>query len=159
MKALYTSIPLALCLIICACRTDGRETPTIATPVAQHGVLQTVGNRIVDQHGAPPQLRGISFSWSIWEGRKYYNDAVVDWLVDDFHVSLIRLSMAIEPDEGYLQQPEKQAALIRKIADRGIKRGVYVIIDWHDQDRKSTRLNSSHVKISYAVFCLKKKTY
>src|SRR5690606_23176493 len=26
-----------------------------------------------------------------------------------------------------------------------------------EQDRKSTRLNSSHVKISYAVFCLKKK--
>src|SRR5690606_32806303 len=27
----------------------------------------------------------------------------------------------------------------------------------HEPDRKSTRLNSSHVKISYAVFCLKKK--
>src|SRR5690606_30468939 len=27
----------------------------------------------------------------------------------------------------------------------------------HGRDRKSTRLNSSHVKISYAVFCLKKK--
>src|SRR5690606_39367751 len=27
----------------------------------------------------------------------------------------------------------------------------------NQQDRKSTRLNSSHVKISYAVFCLKKK--
>src|SRR5690606_41851438 len=27
----------------------------------------------------------------------------------------------------------------------------------HATDRKSTRLNSSHVKISYAVFCLKKK--
>src|SRR5690554_7790834 len=26
-----------------------------------------------------------------------------------------------------------------------------------DTDRKSTRLNSSHVRISYAVFCLKKK--
>src|SRR2546430_3273542 len=26
-----------------------------------------------------------------------------------------------------------------------------------DQDRKSTRLNSSHSQISYAVFCLKKK--
>src|SRR3989442_6193959 len=26
-------------------------------------------------------------------------------------------------------------------------------------DRKSTRLNSSHVRISYAVFCLKKKTF
>src|SRR5690349_23182178 len=28
----------------------------------------------------------------------------------------------------------------------------------HPADRKSTRLNSSHVEISYAVFCLKKKT-
>src|SRR5438067_3835545 len=27
----------------------------------------------------------------------------------------------------------------------------------HGEDRKSTRLNSSHVSISYAVFCLKKK--
>src|SRR5690349_22004049 len=27
----------------------------------------------------------------------------------------------------------------------------------HTSDRKSTRLNSSHVEISYAVFCLKKK--
>src|SRR5690625_5973487 len=27
-----------------------------------------------------------------------------------------------------------------------------------ESDRKSTRLNSSHVAISYAVFCLKKKT-
>src|SRR5436305_5983471 len=27
----------------------------------------------------------------------------------------------------------------------------------HVEDRKSTRLNSSHVRISYAVFCLKKK--
>src|SRR5690625_3288672 len=31
--------------------------------------------------------------------------------------------------------------------------------DWaEDKDRKSTRLNSSHVAISYAVFCLKKNT-
>src|SRR5699024_7891181 len=29
--------------------------------------------------------------------------------------------------------------------------------DKYTQDRKSTRLNSSHVSISYAVFCLKKK--
>src|SRR3712207_7651586 len=29
--------------------------------------------------------------------------------------------------------------------------------DLEEQDRKSTRLNSSHANISYAVFCLKKK--
>src|SRR5690606_39864808 len=33
----------------------------------------------------------------------------------------------------------------------------YVIQQPPVEDRKSTRLNSSHVKISYAVFCLKKK--
>src|SRR5256885_7615868 len=31
-------------------------------------------------------------------------------------------------------------------------------LDWDRADRKSTRLNSSHLVISYAVFCLKKKT-
>src|SRR5438876_6570678 len=31
------------------------------------------------------------------------------------------------------------------------------VVDFRDSDRKSTRLNSSHPSISYAVFCLKKK--
>src|SRR3989442_11521680 len=35
--------------------------------------------------------------------------------------------------------------------------GARLILNGH-RDRKSTRLNSSHVRISYAVFCLKKKT-
>src|SRR5690625_6407588 len=34
---------------------------------------------------------------------------------------------------------------------------VRVVNHGTDQDRKSTRLNSSHVAISYAVFCLKQK--
>src|SRR3712207_8395115 len=39
----------------------------------------------------------------------------------------------------------------------------YVVTNAHvvagARDRKSTRLNSSHANISYAVFCLKKKNY
>src|SRR5690625_5397948 len=31
-----------------------------------------------------------------------------------------------------------------------------IVLKFEDLDRKSTRLNSSHVAISYAVFCLKK---
>src|SRR3712207_7823161 len=31
------------------------------------------------------------------------------------------------------------------------------VVEFVDEDRKSTRLNSSHANISYAVFCLKKK--
>src|SRR5947207_11846882 len=37
--------------------------------------------------------------------------------------------------------------------------GRLVVVDQHQQDRKSTRLNSSHTVISYAVFCLKKKDF
>src|SRR2546430_7500892 len=35
---------------------------------------------------------------------------------------------------------------------------VVLVGEGREQDRKSTRLNSSHSQISYAVFCLKKKT-
>src|SRR3989454_2771121 len=39
-----------------------------------------------------------------------------------------------------------------------IHNGIYEAEDFlDDEDRKSTRLNSSHLVISYAVFCLKKK--
>src|SRR2546427_2508820 len=43
----------------------------------------------------------------------------------------------------------------RHAADAGRQRFHRQVI--HHRDRKSTRLNSSHSQISYAVFCLKKK--
>src|SRR5438067_1280058 len=50
----------------------------------------------------------------------------------------------------------RQANARRRIRQRKPKEGGTNERD--DRDRKSTRLNSSHVSISYAVFCLKKKT-
>src|SRR5438067_9137783 len=47
------------------------------------------------------------------------------------------------------------AELLSKYHVPGVS--IAVIKDFRVQDRKSTRLNSSHVSISYAVFCLKKK--
>src|SRR2546430_4560329 len=38
----------------------------------------------------------------------------------------------------------------------GVVTGVAAVVDSISRDRKSTRLNSSHSQISYAVFCLKK---
>src|SRR5947209_9481060 len=40
---------------------------------------------------------------------------------------------------------------------RLVGKGRRRLVDWAPLDRKSTRLNSSHANISYAVFCLKKK--
>src|SRR5690554_7177856 len=43
------------------------------------------------------------------------------------------------------------------LAPNGLQVGTTVMSGDKAADRKSTRLNSSHVRISYAVFCLKKK--
>src|SRR5690625_6800780 len=43
------------------------------------------------------------------------------------------------------------------VLPRGVTPSGQQIDWWEPIDRKSTRLNSSHVAISYAVFCLKKK--
>src|SRR5690349_22043903 len=56
------------------------------------------------------------------------------------------------------------AAGDRVVGVRGIAKQPYVDAErpaGHvlEEDRKSTRLNSSHVEISYAVFCLKKKKH
>lgn len=130
---------LACLLFACATLAFGckTETPKAPTPVAQHGKLHVADGRMVNEHGVPPQLRGISFSWSIWGGQKYYNTAVVDWLVDDFNASLLRLSMAIEPAGGYLEKPAEQLALIHAVADQAIDRGVYILIDWHDHNAEN----------------------
>src|SRR5690606_39299865 len=52
---------------------------------------------------------------------------------------------------------EIQALKIKQLVERGDIFFEISISGHNGKDRKSTRLNSSHVKISYAVFCLKKK--
>src|SRR5690554_2016865 len=47
--------------------------------------------------------------------------------------------------------------VVTVLADPGLLAGALELADLRVGDRKSTRLNSSHVRISYAVFCLKKK--
>src|SRR5256885_10299865 len=54
---------------------------------------------------------------------------------------------------------EVQAARLRGllVGLRGVSEASQILVGGAKQDRKSTRLNSSHLVISYAVFCLKKK--
>src|SRR5207253_9612853 len=47
-------------------------------------------------------------------------------------------------------------SVLKKPAPVSLTRGDNVTVEVKDTDRKSTRLNSSHVANSYAVFCLKK---
>src|SRR3712207_7681576 len=67
-------------------------------------------------------------------------------------------------DRGVVPHDGHRRHVLRGLADRGEQRIDGVVADprvadrLHSRDRKSTRLNSSHANISYAVFCLKKKT-
>src|SRR2546427_9497404 len=50
-------------------------------------------------------------------------------------------------------------ALLAQTAVAALRHGVFRAVLAVPLDRKSTRLNSSHSQISYAVFCLKKKQH
>src|SRR5207249_10893129 len=84
-------------------------------------------------------------------------------LPDDSRLAMMQLAHGVEQmgdvrRAGFHRQPHLLAGGVRvadrdgdaTLADRGDER------DGEEIDRKSTRLNSSHVSISYAVFCLKK---
>src|SRR2546427_8359646 len=59
---------------------------------------------------------------------------------------------------GVLQKEQALSRKPGKPASRAtVETGTAQLRDAEQEDRKSTRLNSSHSQISYAVFCLKKK--
>src|SRR5947199_2716152 len=66
------------------------------------------------------------------------------------------LPISTEDRGAVLRVPQREA----RDRARGHAVAGPLVVDrpWLIQDRKSTRLNSSHLGISYAVFCLKKKT-
>src|SRR5690606_20293547 len=70
------------------------------------------------------------------------------------------LGRAGDLTSNYIIPVEARASLRLAARERGVVAGLdlaRLAFRLMDPDRKSTRLNSSHVKISYAVFCLNKK--
>jgi endoglucanase len=123
---------LMLGLALSAAIYHAEAQSTSNTAAARPLQLHVADGKILNSNGQPPQLRGISLSWSIWGGRKYYNPEVVKWLKDDFHINLLRVSMAVEPDGGYLKDPVAQEKLVTNVIDAAIRQGLYVLVDWHD---------------------------
>src|SRR5690625_6373967 len=87
-------------------------------------------------------------------------------IAEKLNVSSVTVSKALNDKEGVSEELREK---IKEVAESmgyrmnaaaksmryGYSYNIGVIIP--ERDRKSTRLNSSHVAISYAVFCLKKK--
>src|SRR5690554_7020170 len=69
------------------------------------------------------------------------------------------LLVSCDIEAGYSDDAVEVAQNIEKLVSAGVV-GINIedgLTQGKERDRKSTRLNSSHVRISYAVFCLKKK--
>src|SRR5436305_7939812 len=63
-----------------------------------------------------------------------------------------------EPARAAARRPRGGNGFISSLGFAGRSRRAHPLLELaRAQDRKSTRLNSSHVRISYAVFCLTKK--
>jgi endoglucanase len=122
-----------LFLVVVAVTLSFSNSSIDQTPVQAHGKLKVENGHIIDMHGNPVQLRGMSFFWSQWMG-KYYNKQAVEWLVDDWKVTIVRAAMGVkhEPTQSGYIYDKSEAGKIKTIVDAAIKRGIYVIIDWHD---------------------------
>src|SRR5690606_41823601 len=94
---------------------------------------------------APPEFYTLSLhdALPIWLQAVLFLKSADDVVIQKVAV-IIRHRSAIKP------RPVGHDMAVRML-------GIPVAYDDIEIDRKSTRLNSSHVKISYAVFCLKKK--
>src|SRR3712207_8223201 len=67
--------------------------------------------------------------------------------------SIVEKEFALSGSE---QNPDLTGKDVKLLLNR-VRSGVAAPVQAFLEDRKSTRLNSSHANISYAVFCLKKK--
>jgi endoglucanase len=101
--------------------------------VKQHGALHVNGIQLVDEHNKPVVLRGMSFGWSCFHPR-FYTAGAVETLAKDWHCTVIRAALGVEPSHGYKEDSATQIKLIRTVVEACIKEGVYVIIDWHSHN-------------------------
>ncbi len=104
-----------------------------AQVVKQNGKLRVEGTQLVNAKGEPIALHGMSFGWSCFHPR-FYTAGAVHELVKEWHSTVIRASLGVEPAKGYKQDSATQMRLIKTVVDAAIKENVYVIIDWHSHN-------------------------
>ncbi len=118
--------------------------------VKLHGKLKVKGTALVDSKGNDVVLHGMSFGWHNWWAR-FYNAGAVHELATKWNCTVLRAAMGVEPDSGYLKNPERSIALMKNVIDACIKENIYVIIDWHD--------HNIHHKESVEFFSMMSKQY
>jgi endoglucanase len=103
------------------------------SPVARFGQLRVDGQKLVGAAG-PVQLKGVSTMWLNYESRFAESKAGLQWMRDNWNLTVVRAAMGIEPTGAFLQNPSIAKQQLRTVVQNAIDLGVYVIIDWHDHN-------------------------
>ena len=119
------------------------------SPVAINGKLQVNGTQLSNQNGEAIMLRGASFGWhNLWP--RFYNKKAVAWLAADWKCNVVRASMGVGLDDSYLENPEYALKCMTSVIDGAIKRGIYVIIDFH-----SHKIHTEEAKTFFTLMAKK----
>jgi endoglucanase len=130
-------VALAAVLLPSACASDKTSAaPAAIAPgvVSAHGRLQVSHGHVVGTDGNPVSLAGVSYGWSQWEAKRFFNAGVVNWLKQDWHADIIRAPLGIHEEDGYLQHPVENFNRVIAAIDAAIAADLYVIVDWHDHN-------------------------
>ncbi len=103
------------------------------TPVAKHGQLSLNVNQIVDEHGEPYQLRGMSTHGITWFPAYVCEESFKE-LRDIWKVNCIRVAMYVDENGSsmcYMKNPQQSKELMIKAINICLELGLYVIVDWH----------------------------
>src|SRR5690606_11139225 len=105
-----------------------------------------------------PDRHKLAMFWVDLDRFKEINDTLGHPVGDKVLVEVANRLRAVAPEGSTLARfGGDEFIVVAEVADRPESERLAGALAT-SADRKSTRLNSSHVKISYAVFCLKKKT-
>ena len=118
----------------------GQQNPKILqdhkSSVEINGNLSVNGINLTNKNDDMVVLKGLSYGWHNWWPR-FYNASTVEHFTNKWNCTVVRAAMGVDPDGGYIDNPEFATECVTKIVDAAIENGIYVIIDWHSHSIKT----------------------
>lgn len=133
MPKLPLASQIAAIIIVCCAPSSATAAAALASStVARHGRLQVSGNRVLDTHGQPITLRGMSLFWSQAKPA-FYNPKAIRWIATNWRATAVRAAIAADGG-GYATEPAVETKRAEQAIDGAIRAGIYVVVDWHAHD-------------------------
>ncbi len=108
--------------------------------------LSVDGVSLVDNKGEKVVLHGVSYGWHVYWPRFYNAESVAT--LKTWGVDVVRAALGVEPDGGYIDEPEWSATLVYDVVDAAIANDLYVIVDWHSHSINLTEAKAYFTEVA-----------